>query len=196
MHHHRDQLVAHLEGRVHLSIEHPVALGTAGALVNLRDWIDGRDVVVLNADGWHTAELAPVIDGWDHERVRLLCVEDPDRGDFGTLHYTGVGLLPWPVVRDLPAGPIGLYDACFAPAREADTLDLVTAYGPFFDCGTPASYLAANLSWSGGANVVGEGAVVEGVIERTVVWPGARVEAHEVLRDAVRADGGVTVQVT
>jgi ADP-glucose pyrophosphorylase len=67
--------------------------------------------------------------------------------------------------------------------------------GPCVDCGTPARYLAANLAASGGEPVVGEGAVVEGTVERTVVWPGARVAAGEVLVDAVRTDTGLTVLV-
>src|SRR6476660_4692563 len=41
-HHHLDQVRSHLAGRVPLSIGDPVALGTAGALGALRDWVDGR----------------------------------------------------------------------------------------------------------------------------------------------------------
>jgi ADP-glucose pyrophosphorylase len=44
--------------------------------------------------------------------------------------------------------------------------------------------------------VVGAGAVVEGQVERSVVWPGARVEAGEVLVDAIRTTAGRTVQLT
>ena len=42
---------------------------------------------------------------------------------------------------------------------------------------------------------IGAGAVVEGRVERSVLWPGARVEPGEVLRDAVRTPGGLTVLV-
>jgi len=55
------------------------------------------------------------------------------------------------------------------------------------DCGTPADYLAANLHASGGRSVVGEGAVVQGSVERCVVWPGAWVGPDEQLRDVIRA---------
>lgn len=48
--HHADQIAAHVGDRVHLSIEQPGALGTAGALGQLRDWIAGRDVLLVNAD--------------------------------------------------------------------------------------------------------------------------------------------------
>ncbi|GAA3397882.1 hypothetical protein [Cryptosporangium minutisporangium] len=37
-------------------------------------------------------------------------------------------------------------------------------------------------------SVVGAGATVAGRIVRCVVWPGARVEAHESLTDTIRAD--------
>ena len=64
------------------------------------------------------------------------------------------------------------------------------------DCGTPADYLAANLHASGGASVVDPGAVVEGHVERCVVWDGAHVGPAEHLVDAIRAgtrDAPVTV---
>ena len=37
--------------------------------------------------------------------------------------------------------------------------------------------------------MVGEGAVVEGSLVRSVVWPGARVGPDERLVDTIRADG-------
>src|SRR5690242_8490235 len=47
VHHHRGMLENHLAGRVHLSIEEPQALGTAGALGLLRPWIAERPVLVV-----------------------------------------------------------------------------------------------------------------------------------------------------
>src|SRR5688500_13503964 len=49
VHHGRGQLERHLAGRVHLSVEEEEPLGTAGALGRLREWIDGRPVLVHNA---------------------------------------------------------------------------------------------------------------------------------------------------
>src|SRR3954469_6391145 len=40
VHHGREAMEAHLRGRVHLSVERERALGTAGALGALRDWLD------------------------------------------------------------------------------------------------------------------------------------------------------------
>ena len=57
---------------------------------------------------------------------------------------------------------------------------------PLIDCGNPPDYLRANLLASGGASVIGAGAVVEGRVEESVVWPGARVYAGERLVRSVR----------
>ena len=55
VHHHADQLTAHVAGRAHVSHEAPEALGTAGAVAHLRDWLDGRPVLVVNGDTWSTS---------------------------------------------------------------------------------------------------------------------------------------------
>ncbi len=57
----------------------------------------------------------------------------------------------------------------------------------FVDCGTPADYLWANLHASGGESVVGRGAVVEGLLTRSVVWDGAFVGRGEHLIETIRA---------
>jgi len=193
LHHGLDAMRDHLGEAAdvpHLSIERDRARGTAGALGLLRGWIDGRPTVVTNADAWLPADLAGLVDGWDGERVRLLCVEDAARGDFGTLRYCGVALMPWSEVRDLGPEPAGLYERSWARSEAEGRLDLVRHDGDFVDCGTPADYLAANLAWSGGEPVVGEGAEVgEGAdVRRAVVWPGSRVAPGEVLVDAIRAE--------
>ncbi|MDP8961674.1 MAG: sugar phosphate nucleotidyltransferase [Actinomycetota bacterium] len=194
LHHGRAQLEAYLAGRVHLSIEEPEALETAGALGQLRGWIDGRDVLVVNVDAWYPEQLSGFVTDWDGERVRLLVVHNPDHGDFGDLRYTGIALLPWAVVRGLPPRRHGLYSAVLGPAVAEGCAELITSREPFFDCGTPSEYLAANLTASGGSNVVGEEAVVEGELVRSVVWAHARVERGERLVESIRAPQGITVQ--
>jgi MurNAc alpha-1-phosphate uridylyltransferase len=189
----RAMMEEHLAGRVHLSVEEPVALGTAGALGRLRAWIDGRATVAVNADAWHRFDLAALVDGWDGDRVRLLVVEDPARGDFGTWRYCGAAVLPWSEVADLPETPSGLYEVSWRRLAEEGGLDLVPAHGPFFDCGTPADYLAANLAASGGESVVGEDARVEGELVRSVVWAGGVVGAGERLVECVRVGSSLTV---
>lgn len=193
VHHGRALLEAHLAGRVHVSVEEPVVLGTAGALGQLREWIDGRPAVVVNADAWHRFDLSVLVDGWDGERVRLLVVDDPSRGDFGPWRQCGASLMPWPEVRRLPAKFGGLYEACWGPRWAEGRLELIPCAGPFFDCGTPADYLAANLAASGGTSVVGEGARVEGELVRSVVWPGGVVRRGERLVECIRVGEDLTV---
>lgn len=191
LHHGAAALDRHLPDHVHRSIEQPVALGTAGALGALRPWLAGHDVVLTNADAWFPPglDLEPFVTGWDRERIRLLCVAAPGRGDFGDLRYCGVALMPWASVASLPAEPSGLYEARWREAAGSGRLDLVEHRGAFVDCGTPRDYLAANLAAAGGSAihptaVVGAGARVV----RSVVWDHSEVAPGEVLIDAIRAE--------
>lgn len=190
--------------RASLSREEPEALGTAGALGALRGWLDGRDVVLTNADAWLPAGLDGLLAGWDGERCRLLVAPagpadgDPLRRAGGTgppVRYVGACALPWRLVRDLPPRPGGLFEVLWRSQRDAGRLDLHVSDQDAVDCGTPRRYLAANLAASGGRSVVGEGARVDGELVRSVVWDGAVVEAGEVLVDVVRA-GDATARLT
>jgi N-acetyl-alpha-D-muramate 1-phosphate uridylyltransferase len=203
VHHQRQAIEDHLAadadgpmGAVHISVEEGEALGTAGALARLRDWIDGRGVLVLNSDTWAPGDVAAVTAGWDRERVRLLVAGDdrlrpPERP---TSMVAGA-FMPWSEVARLSPVPSGLWEASWQDQQARGLIELVQWDGPCLDCGTPARYLAANLAASGGAPVIGEGAEVDGTVERAVVWPGARVRRDEVLVDGVRADDSVTVLV-
>lgn len=183
-----DQVVAHVGGRAHVSVEPERPLGSAGALGALREWLAGRDVLVTNADAYLPDGLADLVTGWEGRRPRLLVVPAAGgRGDFGPWRYVGGALLPWPAVRSLAPRFGGLYEQVWLPAYQAGELDLVPYRGTAIDCGTPADYLWANLHASGGKTVVGDGAVVEGVAERCVVWDGAWVGAEEHLVESVRA---------
>lgn len=194
-HHHAATVVAAVAERAQVSVEQPAPLGSAGALGALRGWLDGRGCVVANADAYLDDPTDEMLDGWDGERVRLLVVHDPGRGDFGPWRFAGCSVLPWDLVAALQPRLSGLYEAVWRPALEAGRAELVPFAGTFIDCGTPADYLAANLHVSGGRSVVGAGARVEGRLERSVVWPGAHVGAAESLVDAIRA-GHLTVDGT
>ncbi len=200
VHHHPDLMVDHLtrhHPRVHVSQEHGEALGTAGALGQLREWIDGRPVLLQNADAWmEGVDLEAFVGGWDGERLRFLTVlAVGGSGDFGDRRYAGLALLPWRDVAPLRPEPTGLYEVSWRQAEQDGRIDLVGHEGRWFDTGTPATYLAANLATSRGASVVAPDAVVaEGaVVERSVVWPGARVEPGERLFEQIRAPGPMTV---
>lgn len=213
-----EQVAAHVTGRATVSREPDGPLGTAGGVARLRDWVDGRDVLVVNADAYLAAEDSDGATGWVAE---LLA--DPQRGTvrllgvpaapgsveaFGGYRFAGMSALPWRWVRDLPAGPAELVHTTWRPAEAAEALEMVQLPGHFVDTGTPAGYLAANRHAAAGGNllapdatvtgrcrcaVVGAGAEVRGDLTRAVVWPGARVRAGEHLVDAVRAGDDLTV---
>jgi N-acetyl-alpha-D-muramate 1-phosphate uridylyltransferase len=204
-----EQVAAHVAGRAYVSVE-PAPLGTAGGVARLREWIDGRAVLVANADAYLAGgRVDGLLTGWDGETVRLLGVPgkpgEPDL--FDGYRFAGCSLLPWRRVRDLPTEPGELVHAAWRPAEAAGALAVAEFSGYFRDTGTPADYLAANMHATAGGNligpgatvtgrcrqaVVGAGATVHGTLTRTVVWPDAYVGPAEHLTDAVRA-GTLTV---
>lgn len=187
VHHDRAPIEAHVAGRAHVSVEPHEALGTAGALGHLRGWVDGRAVVVVNADTWcGPGGLERLVAGWDGERVRLALAGD-DR--LLPTSKVAAALMPWSEVAPLAPEPAGLYEVSWRALAAAGRIDVVAWGGPCLDCGTPARYLRANLAATGGASVVEPGAEVAGTLEHAVVWAGAEVRAGEVLRGAIRAPG-------
>jgi NDP-sugar pyrophosphorylase family protein len=195
VHHLADQVIAHVDDRAHISVEQPQALGTAGAVGFLREWIDRRPLLVRNTDVWRGAAVPTAfLDEWDGTAPRLLVVEDVERADFaGRFRYAGLSLLPWSDAQHLAPMPSGLYEAVWAPAEEAGRLQLVASDVAFIDCGTPADYLRANLAASGGESVIGPGAVVEGEVIRSVVWPDGVVRRGERLVESIRVGADITV---
>ena len=189
LHHGRNSLDLHLADGVHRSIEAAQPLGTAGALGRLRSWIDGRRTLIVNADAWCPGSLAPFADGWDGERIRLLI---PGGDELRPESSMAGALMPWADVEALEAEPSGVFETSWRAAQEAGRVEVVRHDGPFVDCGTPRDYLEANLLASGGASVVEPGAVVEGKLDRCVVWSDARVHSTESLSCSIRAHG-VTV---
>jgi NDP-sugar pyrophosphorylase family protein len=214
------QVVAHVDGRAHLSVEPDGPLGTSGGVGNLRDWIDGRGVLVGNADAYLAdparapgKDIEALLDGWDGNgwdgrSVRLLGVPADGRAEFGRYRFAGFSLLPWSLVARLDATPSDLVRTVWRPAEAAGRLTVVEFAGTYLDTGTPADYLAANLHAAYDRNlvapdatvtgpidraVVGGGAVVHGALTGAVVWPGGYVGTGEHLVGAVRAGRNVTV---
>lgn len=202
-----DQVVRHVGDRAWCSVEPGAPLGTSGGIGNLRDWIDGRGVLVGNADGYLADPFAPpgpdiaaLLAGWDGRTVRLLGQPVGDRrepGLFSGHRFAGFSLLPWHRVRDLPATPSELVHTVWRPAEAAGELEVVPFSGTYLDSGTPADYLAANLhaaaTGTGGpvdpaGNLVDPTATVTGSCRQAVVGAGAVV--HGELCRAVVWPGG------
>lgn len=182
---------------IHRSIEQPEALGTAGALAQLRPWIDGRGALVVNADGWSDADLAAFVDGWDGERVRVLMAApspgwpDDGRAVFGPAVGVVASLMPWAALSRLTPQPSGLYEVVWRRAHAEGRLDTVAHPGRFVDCGRPADYLRANRlaldEWcrstvpavpnelTGIDSMVADGARIKGRVHRSVIGAGAVV---------------------
>lgn len=208
-----DQVVVHTLDRAHVSVEStPAPLGSAGGLGALRDWIAGRHVLVANADAYLArGELSGLLDGWDGDEVRLLGVAagtgpGARPAEFGAYRFAGMSLLPAATVAALPATQSDLVRAVWRPAEAAGRLSVVDYGGVYLDSGTPADYLAANLhaAWvEGGGTLIAPGArvtptatvrdsvigprtMVNGYVERSVVWPYATVQPHDHLIGAIR----------
>jgi NDP-sugar pyrophosphorylase family protein len=195
-HHLGAQVVTWAHQRMQVSVEQPVALGTAGAVAAVSSWLAGRDVLVANGDAFFhgPVDMRSFVDGWDRERPRLVVVPSAGREDFpGGWVFAGISLLPATFVPALRAEPTGLYEEVWSRTE----VDLVPVSATYVDCGTPHDYLRANLLTSGGDSVVDPSADVRGSVTRCVIWPDAVVHAGEELVDCIRArgpDGGdVTV---
>ena len=138
-----DQIVAHVGRRAFVSIENPEALGTAGAVGQLRPWLGNRDVLIVNSDVWYDGDVdvPGFVSGWDGLRPRLLVVADEARPDFpGGRRFAGMSLLPNALARTLDPVPSGLYELVWSRTD----LDLVVADVNFIDCGTPDDLAHAN----------------------------------------------------
>jgi len=142
-----DRIEEHVAGRAHVSVEAPEALGTAGAVGNLRGWLAGRDVLVTNADAWcaPAPDLAAFVGSWDRRTPQLLVVADETRPDFeGRWRFAGTSLLPATLAAQLEPVPSGLYEAVWSRGP----VDLVPTDVAFVDCGT-AEDLALARSLAG-----------------------------------------------
>jgi len=140
-----DQIVAAVGDRAHLSVESPVALGTAGAVGALRGWLAGRDVLIANSDVWFAGpvDLAGFVAGWDRGRPRLLVVADTQSPDFEQRwRFAGLSLLPGTVAARLEPVPSGLYEAVWRRMP----LDLWPVDVEAIDCGTPEGLAKARAA--------------------------------------------------
>lgn len=214
-----DQVVYHVGDRARVRVEPgPRALGTAGGVGNLNDWIAGRPVLVGNADAYLQdalrapgPDIAALLDGWTGDTVRILVVPTGEgrRPEFSRTCFAGFTLLPAADAAALEARESDLVFEAWRPAERAGRLELITYQGTFLDTGTMVDYLAANVHAAQGSNLIGPGARltgaadrsvvgayarVHGKLTRAVVWPGATVGADEHLTDAVRIGHDLTVR--
>jgi hypothetical protein len=197
-HHHHDQIERFMAQR------HPHAdvivedrlLGTGGAVGNIREWLGDDDLLLLNADTVLEADSTDFVGDWDGERLRMLVVADAARADFhGMWRYVGVCLIPNRLAVAVTAAPANLSEELFAPEWGAGRVELVLTTGFYVDCATPRDLLMANLSLSGGATVVSEGAVLSGTAQSSLLMPHSRVMEGESLQMSIRLEDGATLEI-
>ncbi len=128
--------------------------------------------------------------------------------------YLGVMGLPQAALEQLPSEGCLIGDVCIPWLARGGSVFSVASPSSWCDIGTLPGYYAANRMWlraqglhtwadrdarvaravRGVGSVVGRGAVVEGagVLERCIIWPGAKAQAP--LRDAVVTTQGRVVR--
>jgi MurNAc alpha-1-phosphate uridylyltransferase len=210
-----EAVARHVAGRAHVSVEPDGPLGTGGGLARLRSWVDGRGVLLGNADAYlHDpardpgADIAALLDGWDGTSVRMLGRPAASgQGEFGAHDFAGFSLIPWRFVKSLPDQKHEVVRSVWRPAEREGALSVVPYAGTYLDTGTPALYLAANLHTAPQISptavispsavveraVIGAGARIDGDVRDAVVWPGGRVHAGETLTSAIRVGDDLTV---
>lgn len=210
-----EAVARHVEGRAHVSVEPDGPLGTGGGLARLRSWVDGRGVLLGNADAYlHDpdrdpgADIAALIDGWDGTTVRMLGRPAPaGQGEFGAHDFAGFSLIPWRFVAALPDEKHEVVRSVWRPAEREGALEVIPYAGTYLDTGTPELYLAANLHTAPQVSpdaviapgvvleraVIGAGARIDGDVRDAVVWPGGRVHEGETLTRAIRVGDELTV---
>jgi MurNAc alpha-1-phosphate uridylyltransferase len=180
---HADWFGAHVPPGVRMFQEGSEPLGTAGGLYNMREWIDGRDVVVLNADSVLFGDVGHFIGGRDQAPTRLLVTLDRASPDFdGMWRFVGLSTMDQATVAEIGPDTEDLYHGLWKGQLAEGAAELVPFAGLAIDGGTPANLLAANLVESGGRTVVESGARVDGTAEQCLVLAGGEVRADEHLR--------------
>lgn len=214
-HHMVDKIVEHVGDRAHISVEIDRPMASAGAIALLRHWIDGRAVLVVNADAYVSAppgDLLDLLDDWDGRTVRMSGREaDDGHPPFGGLAFAGASLLPAADAAAITAEYAHLVLTTWRPAERSGRLESILLNGTYIDCGSPADYLAANMHAAHGENLIGDNTIITGaahasvigarssvygVVRRSVLWPDAHVDADEVLSETIRVGRDMTVEVT
>jgi NDP-sugar pyrophosphorylase family protein len=195
VHHLGAQVAEHVRDLdVFVSVEVPVALGTAGAIAQLAPWLDGAHALVHNADAWVPEPPADFVSGWDGSRPRLLVRRTRGASDFGPFRFLGLSLLPHEDVVRLRAEPTGLYEVVWREAWERGELELVEHHGFAFDVGTPERLLAANLAAGDGQSFAHPTADVSAPLRSSVALPGAVVPEQDELAYCVCGPGDLVLR--
>ncbi len=168
-------------GPVHVSIERERALGTAGALGLLRDWIDGRPVLVVERRRLaarrprRRSSTAGTASGSGCWSSRTGSGPTSARA-----RYCGVALLPWSDVAGLEPQPSGLYEVSWRDAFELGPARPRRPRRPVRRLRHARRLPARPTCWRPAARRCRTGrarSTPARSLERSVVWAGAVVRA-------------------
>jgi NDP-sugar pyrophosphorylase family protein len=152
------------ESRVRFFRE-PAILGTAGALANAREWLEGDDFLVVNADAALDPDFRSLVARHAESRraATLLVTENREPARFTPLVsqrdrivafggdsawpllYTGVCVLAPRLLRRIESGERSLVKDLWQPLLEEgrEEIGWLLHEGPFSDLGTPRDFLRA-----------------------------------------------------
>jgi NDP-sugar pyrophosphorylase family protein len=229
-HHHWQQVAAWAsQNDVEIQVELPDVLGTGGglraALARLADVVTivnadilaSNDLTALVAavppggaamilrEAPDAASIGPVERDAQGDVVRITSVVPSTRGIPGT-HFTGVHAMHREAIARIPEGVQGVIETAYKDLVPLGKVRaLIEPGATWFDVGTPAAYLAANLAvlrgditvpldpWTRGSRVetnwVADGAVIHGSAENSVI--GSTVPAGASLTRCVVWDGAI-----
>lgn len=213
---------------VQVSVEEEL-LGTAGGLVRAGASLGSGDVLVWNGDILATVAPAALVAAHGAGTFGTLVVRPALRGAgnvgldgagrvvrlrqevFGHEEhggeFVGIHVVGAPLREALPEVGCLVTDGYLPALRRGAIVGSYLYHAPFFDVGTPESYLAANRAWLAargepawlgpGARVtgtalgavVGAGASVDGNVQNAVIWPDTRVVGDVV--DAIATPVGI-----
>jgi mannose-1-phosphate guanylyltransferase len=199
-----------LEGASLTLVHEPEILGTAGAIVNLRERFAGREVLIMNAKVVTTIDLSAVIKAHRASAapVTMVCVPNAKREKFTHVDFlpdgTLKGFVPDPSGIDKPfvfTGIQVLSPAFFdflPPPGFSDTIKDV--YPRIQAAGKRIHVALAQDHWNEfstlsryrdlhGEGFVDPSARVAGQVSRTVIWENAEIGEGAVLSGCVVADG-------
>jgi len=233
-HHHWQQIAAWAsQNDVEIQVELPDVLGTGGGLRAALERL-AEVVTIVNADilashdlsalaaavptggaamilreAPDAASIGPVERDAQGTVVRITGVVPSPRGIPGT-HFTGIHAMHRDAVARIPEGVQGVIETAYKELVPLGKVRAVLEPGAtWFDVGTPAAYLAANLAvlrgeiavpldpWTrgtrNGTSWVGAGVVIRGEIESCAIGPGVTIHDGASLERCVVWEGATVL---
>lgn len=191
----------------------PVLLETGGGLKNLGAWMGDEALLVHNGDIFSTLPLAKLIAAHEASGLpvtlalrsegaarhialdlsgsRVTDIRSLLGNNGGTHVFTGIYCVNPGFLDLIPAGEkISVIPAFLELAKAGQLGAIVLDEGVWLDLGDRESYLQAHRELGLGPAIHPQAAVAGALIERSVIGPGAVIEAGAVVRDSVVWPGG------